>query len=73
MRKLENGVLLERTTRKFVNPLQIGVGEDGTIYVSDLGTKRVQKFQSSGEYILDWGSSGKQSGEFYYPAGIAVS
>ncbi len=58
---------------KFVNPLQIAVGEDGSVYVNDLGTKRVQKFQSSGHYVLDWGSSGKQSGGFYYPAGIAVS
>lgn len=58
---------------KFVNPLQIGVGEDGSVYVNDLGTKRIQKFQSSGDYILDWGSSGKQPGGFHYPAGIAVN
>lgn len=58
---------------KFVNPLQIGVGEDGSVYVNDLGTKRIQKFQSSGNYTLDWGSSGKQAGGFHYPAGIAVS
>ena len=29
--------------------------------------------QVSGEYITEWGKSGKQSGEFHYPSGIAVS
>jgi len=57
----------------FSHPQFIAVGDDGTIYVSDLGNKRVQKFSSNGEYITEWGKSGKQAGEFYYPSGIAVS
>ncbi len=57
----------------FSHPQFIAVGDDGNIYVSDLGNKRVQKFSSSGEYITEWGNSGKQSGEFHYPSGIAVS
>ena len=56
----------------FSHPQFIAVGEDGSIYVSDLGNKRVQKFSSDGQYITQWGSSGKQSGEFHYPSGIAV-
>lgn len=58
---------------KFVSPLQIAVDEDGNIYVNDLGNKRVQKFQSNGDYILGWGFGGKQPGGFYHPAGIAVN
>jgi len=57
----------------FSYPQFIAVGDDGSIYVSDLGNKRVQKFSSNGEYITEWGNSGKQSGEFHYPSGIAVS
>ena len=47
--------------------------DDGTIYVSDLGNKRVQKFSSTGEFITEWGKNGKQSREFHYLSGIAVS
>jgi len=57
----------------FSHPQFIAIGDDGSIYVSDLGNKRVQKFSSNGEYITEWGKSGKQSGEFHYPSGIAVS
>jgi len=57
----------------FSHPQFIAVGDDGSIYVTDLGNKRVQKFSSNGEYITEWGKSGKQSGEFHYPSGIAVS
>jgi len=56
----------------FSHPQFIAVGDDGSIYVTDLGNKRVQKFSSNGEYITEWGKSGKQSGEFHYPSGIAV-
>ena len=57
----------------FSHPQFIAVGDDGSIYVSDLGNKRVQKFSSDGEFITEWGKSGKQSGEFHYPSGITVS
>ncbi len=57
----------------FIFPQFIAVGEDGSIYVNDFGNKRIQKFSSDGEYITHWGNSGNQLGDFYYPAGIAVS
>jgi len=56
----------------FSYPQFIAVDDDGVIYVSDLGNKRVQKFSSTGEFITEWGKNGKQSGEFHYPSGIAV-
>ena len=56
----------------FLYPQFVGVSDDGSIFVSDFGNKRIQKFSSSGEYITDWGSSGKQLGNFYNPSGIAV-
>lgn len=57
----------------FSHPQFISVGDDGSVYVSDLGNKRVQKFSSAGQYISEWGKSGKLPGEFHYPSGIAVS
>ena len=58
---------------EFSHPQFIAVDNDGNLYITDLGNKRVQKLSSSGEYILDWGQSGKKPGEFHYPSGIAVS
>jgi sugar lactone lactonase YvrE len=57
----------------FAYPQFIAVGEDGSIYVTDFGNKRIQKFSSTGEYLTHWGNSGKQLGDFYNPSGIAVS
>ena len=56
----------------FAHPQFVSVGEDGSIYVSDFGNKRIQKFSSNGEYVTHWGNSGKQIGDFYNPSGIAV-
>jgi len=57
----------------FAYPQFIEVDDDGSIYVTDFGNKRIQKFSSTGEYITHWGSSGKDLGDFYNPSGIAVS
>ncbi len=57
----------------FSHPQFIAVDDEGSIYVSDLGNKRVQKFTSDGQYMTQWGKSGKLPGEFHYPSGIAVS
>ncbi len=58
----------------FAYPQFVAVSDDdGTIYISDFGNKRIQKFSNNGEYLADWGQSGKQIGYFYNPSGIAVS
>ena len=56
----------------FSYPQFVAVSDDGSVFVSDFGNKRIQKFSSDGQYITEWGKSGKQSGEFYNPSGIAV-
>ena len=53
-------------------PQFIAVDDEGNSYVSDLGNKRVQKFSSTGEFILNFGESGKLTGQFHHPSGIAV-
>lgn len=46
--------------------------DDGSIYVSDFGNKRVQKFSSAGLYLDQWGTSGTLDGQFHHPSGIAL-
>lgn len=44
----------------------------GNVYVADSDNDRVQKFDSSGTYLSQWGSSGSGDGQFDDPSGIAV-
>ena len=57
----------------FAYPQFIAVGDDGSIFISDLVNKRIQKFSSSGEYLTEWGQAGKHPGGFHFPAGLGVS
>jgi DNA-binding beta-propeller fold protein YncE len=53
----------------------VGVAVDastGSVYVTDNGNNRVEKFTSSGTYLTQWGSFGSDNGQFKYPYGIAV-
>lgn len=55
----------------FSHPQFVDVDESGNVYVSDYGNKRIQKFDAGGEFVLEWGSSGRGDGQFHYPTGIA--
>ena len=57
---------------EFSNPKYVAVDSNGSVYVTDLGNKRVQKFNGDGEFLTEWGNSGSLPGEFNAPAGIAV-
>ena len=57
---------------QFSYPQFIAVSDDGTIYVTDLGNKRVQKLSSTGDYLSDWGQNGNDPGQFHFPSGIDV-
>ncbi|MBL8776710.1 MAG: SMP-30/gluconolactonase/LRE family protein [Acidimicrobiales bacterium] len=50
----------------------MAVDPDGNVYVTDALNNRVQKFTSSGQYLIEWGSPGNATGQFNTPAGIAV-
>ncbi len=51
---------------------RLAVSADGYVYVSDYWNHRVVKFDTNGNFILQWGSYGCQNGRFAYPRGIAV-
>ena len=57
---------------EFSNPKYVAVDSNGSVYVTDLGNKRVQKFNGDGEFLTEWGNSGSLPGEFNAPAGITV-
>ena len=45
---------------------------EGNIYVTDTGDTRVQKFAPDRTFLLSWGSTGPDDGQFRTPSGIAV-
>ena len=57
---------------QFKYPTMIAADHTGNVYVVDQHNHRVQKFDSSGKFILMWGKKGSGDGEFNYPYGIAV-
>jgi sugar lactone lactonase YvrE len=57
---------------KFNAPNGIAIDGSGTVYVVDSGNARVQVFNSSGQFLRQWGSLGGQPGEFARPSAIAV-
>ena len=57
----------------FLSPQHLAIDSENNVYVTDLGNSRVQKFDSNGNFLDEWGSRGSNSGEFGHPTGIAVS
>ncbi|MGB2978278.1 MAG: hypothetical protein WBB78_07125 [Propionicimonas sp.] len=50
----------------------IAVDADGTVYATDPGNHRVQKFTRTGRFVGAWGALGDQPGQFRTPLGVAV-
>lgn len=57
---------------QFQSPKGVAVAPDGSLYVVDSRNNRIQKFDSSGRYLLSWGTFGEGQGQFNEPWGIAV-
>ena len=57
----------------FLSPQHLAFDSENNLYVTDLGNARVQKFDSNGNFLLEWGSKGTQSGNFGHPSGIVIS
>ncbi len=50
----------------------MAVDTAGNVYVADTRNNRIQRFDSSGGYLGQWGSLGSGDGHFDHPYGVAV-
>jgi len=57
---------------KLFSPTNMAVDEEGDIYVSDMGSFKVQKYSSDGKFLMSIGSQGDAAGQFSRPKGITV-
>jgi DNA-binding beta-propeller fold protein YncE len=57
---------------QFNGPVDVVVGSNGLVYVSDVGNNRIQVFTDEGIYLFEWGAKGSGGGQFLGPEGIAI-
>ena len=57
---------------EFDYPFKIALNAVGEVYVSDAGNRRIEKFDSDGNFITKWGGPGTALGDFDNPCGVAV-
>ena len=57
---------------QFSQPPSIATDSQGNVYVADSENDRIQKFTSSGDFILKWGTEGSGNGELNNPTGVVV-
>jgi DNA-binding beta-propeller fold protein YncE len=60
------------TDGQFNNPAFAATGPDGSVYISDNGNNRVQRFTADGAFLASFGSAGAGPGQFNGPTGISV-
>jgi hypothetical protein len=53
-------------------PSDVAVDSSGNIYAPATNPARIQKFDSDGNFILKWGSTGTGDGQFNAPTGITI-
>ncbi|MBT5185452.1 MAG: hypothetical protein HOM01_01500, partial [Kordiimonadaceae bacterium] len=60
----------------FDQPCDVLVAPNGDIFVADghseKGNNRIVKYNSEGEYLMEWGGDGAEWGEFYEPHSLAM-
>jgi tripartite motif-containing protein 71 len=55
-----------------IQPEGVDVDPEGNLYVNDIEPNRIIKFSENGTYILSWGSTGSNDGQFNHPHGNEV-
>jgi sugar lactone lactonase YvrE len=54
----------------FYDPIGVMVDALGNVFVTDMGNNRVEEFDSSGNYLSQFGSTGSGNGQFVVPTNI---
>jgi len=57
---------------QFDRPIGIVIDESQTVYVTDSGNNRIQKFDSTGVFLGEWGTFGSSPGQLWNPTGIDI-
>ncbi|CAF4559931.1 unnamed protein product, partial [Rotaria socialis] len=58
---------------EFNVPWGVATDWSSNIYVCDQMNNRIQKFDTDGQFLLEWGYEGEHVGQFYYPHFISIS
>lgn len=56
----------------FNTPMDVVVDSAGNFYVSNVSITRIQKYDSNGNLLLNWGTNGVSNGQFRSPNGLAI-
>jgi hypothetical protein len=57
---------------EFATPTDLDFDDQDNVYIVDHSNNRIQKFDSTGTFILEWGGKGDGNGQFLNPTGIHV-
>ncbi|MFH0926597.1 MAG: 6-bladed beta-propeller [bacterium] len=57
----------------FQKPTKICIDKNNSIYLLDVGNHRIQKFNSDGDFLTEWGMYGSSEGEFSELVSIAYN
>jgi len=61
----------------FDQPNDVAVAPNGDVFVGDghsaNGNNRIVKYNSKGEYLMEWGGTGAEAGEFRVPHALAIN
>ncbi len=64
------GMVPDADSWGFYGPRDIAVDDQGRVFVTDTGNKRVMVYDQDGNYLDQWGSDGVMPGYFSEPVGI---
>ena len=59
---------------QFAGSIALAIDSSGNVYVSDQRNSRIQKFDSSGLFLLEWGGlpTGSADGQFNFTYDVAI-
>ena len=62
-----------QNTGQFAFPQDVSVDSFGNVFVTDLGNRRIEKFDNNGNFLFTFGTKGNGDGQFNAPIGIAIN